>query len=132
MASCKAACTDNMHIVVDCLSGNFLRCLEKTANIDVKSEIREATCDDFCATIMTVLAHLGDEDARVAALSLGERLNIGHGLLVFCLTLIIGLLKRLFAVGSADYRILGNMATVNFLESHANFAYCGPLLCCFD
>ena len=72
MTGCKTTGTHDMHIVVNCLSGNFLRSLEKTANINIKAEIREATCDDFCATIVTVLAHLGNKDARVAALSLGE------------------------------------------------------------
>mmetsp|Transcript_7682 Transcript_7682/g.12905 ORF Transcript_7682/g.12905 Transcript_7682/m.12905 type:complete len:637 (+) Transcript_7682:3-1913(+) len=55
---------DGVHISVDSLASNFLGGLEKRSNVDVKAEISKTSGDDLLATIVTVLAHLGDEETR--------------------------------------------------------------------
>ena len=102
MTCCKTASAYNMHIIVNRLPGDFLRCLEKSANVDIEPKIGEPTGNDFGSTIVTILTHFGDKDARVAALTLRELLYIIHGLLVFLLALIISLLNRLFTVCTTD------------------------------
>jgi len=92
VACCQTACTNNVYIVVNRLPSHFFWGLEKTANIDIKAEICESTCNNFCTTIMAILTHLGDKDTRITALSLGEGLHVSHSLLVLDLTLIVGIL----------------------------------------
>ena len=45
---------------------------EQRADIDVEAEIGEGRGDDLLAAVVAVLAHLGDEDARAAAVGLLE------------------------------------------------------------
>ncbi len=59
--------------------------LEQRADVDVEAEVGERGGDHLLAAVVAVLAHLGDQDARPAALRLGERvddparfLHVGH------------------------------------------------------
>ena len=64
-----------MDVVVDRLLGGFGRGLEQGADVDVEAEIGEGGGDHLLAAVVAVLAHLGDQDARAAALRLGEGLD---------------------------------------------------------
>ena len=55
---------------------HFLRRCEQRSDFHVESEIRERRGDDLLPAIVAVLAHLGDQNSRSAALVLGER--AGH------------------------------------------------------
>ena len=51
---------------------DFVRLLEQRADVHVEAQIGIGGGDDLGAAVMAVLAHLGDEDARTAALLAGE------------------------------------------------------------
>jgi hypothetical protein len=54
-----------------------------------KPKVGERRRDDLLAAVVTVLAHLGDQDARAAAFVLGEGLDgLAHALDLLCLVLI--------------------------------------------
>mmetsp|Transcript_63941 Transcript_63941/g.88355 ORF Transcript_63941/g.88355 Transcript_63941/m.88355 type:complete len:278 (-) Transcript_63941:1402-2235(-) len=124
----KTACTDNMHIIIDCLTSNLLRGLEKTTNIDIETEVSESTSDNFSSSIMTVLTHLSDKNSRVSTFLLGEVLNVIKSSLVFMSSLVTSLLHRLFTVSSSNNLILSNMSTIYFLQSRTNFTDSGSSL----
>ena len=44
-------------------------------DVDVETDVGERGCDHFLAAVVAVLAHLGDQDARPAAVGLGELLD---------------------------------------------------------
>ena len=75
VSSRQATCTNYMHIIIDRLSCDLLRSLEQATNIDVEAQVSEPARDYFSAAIVTILAHLGDKDARVATLFLSKLLN---------------------------------------------------------
>ena len=49
--------------------------LEQRADVDVEAEVGEGGGDDLLAAVVAVLAHLGDQDARAAAVACVERLD---------------------------------------------------------
>jgi hypothetical protein len=106
------------------LSRNFFRSLEKATYVDVEAQVCEATRNDFCTSVVTVLAHFGDEDPRVPTLGLREVLNVLKGLLVLDLALFARFLSGLFAISSSNDGVLGNMAAIDLLQGVANFANC--------
>ena len=61
-----------MHVVFCRHARRFVRLLEERPDIDVKPEIGIGGGDHFCATVVTILAHLGDKNARMASVLLGE------------------------------------------------------------
>ena len=63
---------DDVHVGVDRLLGNLFRSGEQRADIDVEAQVGERGDDDLLPAVVTVLAHLGDQDPRPAALCLGE------------------------------------------------------------
>jgi len=76
VTSCQAACSNNVHIVINGHSCDLLRSLEKTTDINVETEISESTSNNLCTSVMAVLAHLGDEDTGITSLILRELLHI--------------------------------------------------------
>ena len=64
---------DDVDVGLDGLPGDLLGRLEQRADVDVEAEVGERRGDHLLAAVVAVLAHLGDEDARPAALRLGER-----------------------------------------------------------
>ena len=48
---------------------------EQRADVDVEAEVGEGGGDHLLAAVVAVLAHLGDQDARPAAVGLGELLD---------------------------------------------------------
>src|SRR6185312_7030913 len=70
-----------MHVVVRGLARDFFGRGEQRPDVDIKTDVRERSCDDLLATVMAVLAHLRDKDARPAAVGLGELVDeLGSGL----------------------------------------------------
>jgi hypothetical protein len=53
---------------LDRLASCFVRRLEQRTDIDVEAEIGEGGGDDLLSTVVAVLAHLGDENARAASM----------------------------------------------------------------
>ena len=41
--------------------------LEQRADVDIEAKVSKSSSDNFSATIMTVLSHLGDQDARTTS-----------------------------------------------------------------
>jgi len=110
-----------MHIVVDGLTSNLLWCLEQTADINVEAKVGKTTGDNLSATIMTILTHFSDQDARVTSLFLSELLDIGESLFILLLALLISLLHGLFAIGTADDRVFGNVTSIDLLKGNTDF-----------
>jgi hypothetical protein len=67
---------DDVHVVLDRLARGFFGRREQRPDIDVEAEIGERRGDDLLAAVVAVLADLGDQDARAAALVLLE--GAGH------------------------------------------------------
>ena len=61
-----------MHVVLDRLPRRLFRRGEQRADVDVEAEIRESRSDHLLAAVVAVLADLGDENARPAAIVLDE------------------------------------------------------------
>jgi hypothetical protein len=53
-------------------SADFLRRLEHVGQIDLEAHVGKGRGDDLGAAVVAVLAHLGDEDMRLAAHRLGD------------------------------------------------------------
>ena len=66
---------DDVHVVLDRLPRRFIRRRTQGPDIDVEAKIGERGRDHFLPAIVPVLAHLGDQDARAAALVLFEYLD---------------------------------------------------------
>ena len=64
---------DDVHVGVDRLLGDLLGRREQRAHVDVEAHVGERADHDLLAAVVAVLAHLGDQDARAAALGLLER-----------------------------------------------------------
>ena len=71
---------DDVHVAVDGLLGDLLGRGEQRAHVDVEAEVGEGGDDDLLAAVVAVLAHLGDQDARAAALLRLELLGGGEHL----------------------------------------------------
>ena len=71
---------DDVHVGLHRLPGDLLRRLEQRADVDVEAEVGERGGDDLLPAVVAVLAHLGDQDARAAALGLLERRRHAAGL----------------------------------------------------
>ena len=72
-----------MDVVLDRLARRLLGRLEQGADVDVEADVGERGRDHLGAAVVAVLAELGDQEARPAALGLGERLDLaldGHEL----------------------------------------------------
>ena len=66
---------DDVHVGLDGLAGDLGRRLEQRADVDVEAEVGERRGDDLLAAVVAVLADLGDEDPRLAAVIEGELLD---------------------------------------------------------
>ena len=75
-----AADADDVDVVLDRVACRFLGRLEQRADVDVEAEIGERGRDHLGAAVVAVLAHLGDEHARAAALGAGELLDLAADL----------------------------------------------------
>ena len=87
---CAAASDDSaedMHVVLDRLPRGFVGGGEQRPDIDVEADIGKGRGDHLLAAVVAVLADLGDENARPAALGflegIDQRLHffdpVGHG-----------------------------------------------------
>ena len=71
---------DDVDIVVDGLLRDLVRGGEQRPDVDVEAEVGERRDDDLLPPVVAVLAHLGDQDPRPAALGPGELVGGGeHG-----------------------------------------------------
>lgn len=75
MSCSKTRHAHDVHVGVDRLLGDLLRCGEQRADIDVEAHVGERRDDDLLTAIVTVLSHLGDQDARATPFGLLERLG---------------------------------------------------------
>ena len=64
---------DDVHVVLDRLARGLVGRREQRADVDVEAEVGERRGDHLLAAVVAVLAHLGDQDARPAAVGLLER-----------------------------------------------------------
>ena len=68
--------TDDVDVGFDGLAGDLFRRLEQRPDVDIEPEVGERGGDHLLATVVTVLAHLGDQDARPAAVRRGELVDL--------------------------------------------------------
>ena len=117
MAGGERRHADDMHVVLDRLAGGFLRRLEQRADIDVEAEIGEGGCDDLLPAVVAVLAHLGDQDARPAAVlgleTVDQLLDAGQASVHA---------TDLRLVDPGDRRNLGPVAAIDLLQRIGDFA----------
>src|ERR1017187_10967059 len=110
-----------MNIVLDRMTRNFARRLEQWADIHVETDIREGRCDYFCAAVVAVLPHLGDQDTRAPAFRL---LKFRHH--PFCLFELFGF-AALSRVDTRNSPRGGLIAPPDFFQCRRNFAECRTL-----
>src|SRR4029453_4657554 len=115
VTSGERAGADDVYVVVDGLLRRLLRRLEQGAHVDVEAEIGEARGDHLLAAVMTVLAELGDQDARPAALTLEESLDLALHLLDGALGL-----ADLVHVDAGDHLRLRLEASEHLLQREAD------------
>lgn len=96
----QTACSDHVDVVVDCLASHFLGRGEERAYVHIVAQVSESTGDDFGSSVVSVLAHLGNQNAGVSAVFLRELLDVFQSLFVLSLALVVGVLHRFFRVGS--------------------------------
>jgi hypothetical protein len=65
----------DVHVGIDGLLSDFLGRGEQRADVDVEAHVGEGRDDDLLAAVVSVLAHLGHEDAGAATLGLLELLG---------------------------------------------------------
>ncbi len=113
----ERAGADHVHVVIDGLLRRLFRGLEEGADVDVEAEIGKARGDDLLTAVMTVLAELGDQDARPAPFTLEELLDLAAHLLdgAFAVT-------HLPRVDAGDHPRLGLEASEHFLQREADLA----------
>src|SRR5688572_30629303 len=75
MTTGQTGSANNMDIIFCSLHSNFLRRLEKWADVNIETEIGKTGGNYFCTTVMTILSHLGYEDARTPAVKLGKAIG---------------------------------------------------------
>ena len=63
---------DHVHVVLDGLLGGLLGGLEQRAHINVEADVGVTRGDHLGTAVVSVLTQLGDHDARLTALFLGE------------------------------------------------------------
>ncbi len=68
MAARQRTDADNMDVVFRGHARRLFRLLEERADIHVEAEVGVGRGNHFRAAVVAVLAHLGDEDARPAAM----------------------------------------------------------------
>ena len=61
-----------MHVVLDGLLGGLFGSLEQRTHIDVEADVGVTRGNHLGAAVVAVLTELGDHDARLTALFLGE------------------------------------------------------------
>src|ERR1017187_10694738 len=110
-----------MNIVLDRMTRNFARRLEQWADIHVETDIREGRCDYFCAAVVAVLAHLGNQDARAPAFRL---LKFRHH--PFCLFELFGF-AALSRVDTRNSPRGGLVAAPHIFKCGGDFAECRTL-----
>ena len=54
----------DVHVRFDCLGRDFLGGLEQRPDVHVEAQVGERRCDHLLAAVVTVLAHLRNEDSR--------------------------------------------------------------------
>ena len=110
VTGCQRRHTDYVDVVVGRLIGDLFGGLEQRSDVDVESDVREGRGDDLLATVVTVLAHLRDEDAGTTSLVLGELLDQFHRLAD------VAHRSCLVAVHTTDGADLGLVASVHLFE----------------
>ena len=106
-----------MHVVLHRLARGFLGRLEQRTDIDVEAEIGEGRCDDLLPAVVAVLAHLGDEDARPAAMlvleDVDQRFDAGQASVHAA---------HLRLVDAGHRRNLGTVAAIDLLQRVGDLA----------
>lgn len=72
MAGGKRAYTENMHVVLHCLTGGFSRRLEERAHVHIETAVSITGCYHLGSAVVTVLTHLGYHDSRLTTFTLGK------------------------------------------------------------
>src|SRR5271154_214985 len=95
---------------------HFLRSREQRADFDVEPEIGERRGNDLLAAVMSILAHLGDQNPGSAALVLGE--SAGH-----CDHALVGLpaRPRLGQIDAGDGPHFSEVTAEGLLERQRDF-----------
>ena len=57
-----------MHVVLDRLPRCFARRLKQRPDINIPAKVSKTGGDNLLAAVMSILTHLGDQDARTATL----------------------------------------------------------------
>ena len=111
---------DDVDVVLDGGPGDLLGRLEQRAEVDVEAEVGEGGADHLGAAVVAVLAHLGHEQARPAALLLGEGRDLGDDRREVVVALVAG------AVHAGDATDLRLVAAEHRLHGVAHLADGGP------
>src|SRR5262245_18638092 len=110
---------DHVDVVLDRLARDFLGRLEERAHVDVEAQIGERGGDHLGAAVVTILADLGDQDARAAAVVAQEAIDLlpHRGPL--------GIVAEVTAIDTRDGPDLGLVAPPHLLERLRDLAHRG-------
>ena len=64
-----------MHVVFYRMASRFRRCTEQWTDVDVEPEIGKRRGDYFLTSVVSVLAHLGDQNAGPASFGFSKTLD---------------------------------------------------------
>ena len=117
MAGGQRRGADDVHVGLDRLLGHLGRRLEQRADVDVEAEVGERRGDHLLAAVVAVLAHLGDHDARPAAVVDDERGRRARGRARRWASF-----ADLAAVHTLDRTDRGGVATEHLLQRVADLA----------
>ncbi len=76
MSRGKTRCTHDVNVVLYCLPCDLFRGRKHGREVYVEPYIRKRCCNDFCSSVVTVLAHLGNEHPGPASMQIDKAFNI--------------------------------------------------------
>ena len=99
------------------IGGGLFRCLEERADLDIPAKVHQRGGDNLLSAVVSVLAHLGDIDLRLAAMFLFKVCGEGRG----GLGLVVAL--HAAAINALDGADDGLMAALAALNGFGNLAH---------
>mmetsp|Transcript_15936 Transcript_15936/g.40335 ORF Transcript_15936/g.40335 Transcript_15936/m.40335 type:complete len:233 (+) Transcript_15936:365-1063(+) len=117
-----------MHVCFYSLASDFFRCVEEWANINIKSNVSKACSDDLCTTIMSILSHLCNQNARSPTFGVSK----GFHFVQYLLQGRVLAALEFTAVRPAHHLISWNMTTPCVLKGFSYFPNCAPCPRCIN
>ena len=100
-----------MHIILNGMTCRFFGCLEQRAYVDVKTDVGKCRSNNFCSSVVTILAQFYYQHAWAATLFFGKSFDVILDIHVVLISLIGG------AINAGDRLNDRSVPFVNGFES---------------